>query len=170
MKLISDVIEHQLENLYGLCFTGNAICDNMVTQLNVKFVMPQTSKIIHYHLAHIFPNLADSIADYAADRNSYLHRPPVAGQLKEYNNLTEMFKELLDYLIDFERAIYSVCDKANEDSDRQTVKYLDQLIRDLRPLISIALGLCDYVEMNGDTPPQRMQIDSNIEDFLGFDD
>ena len=61
MKLISDRMESALTGLYGLCFTGNSICDNIVTQLGVKFVMPNTSNLIHYNMAHELPVLADYI-------------------------------------------------------------------------------------------------------------
>ena len=112
MKLISDRMESALTGLYGLCFTGNSICDNIVTQLGVKFVMPRTSDIIHYELAHEFPVIADDIAEYAAARNSYLHRPAVAAHMEEYDNLTSMFASLLDFMVALEKEVGKVIDLA----------------------------------------------------------
>lgn len=168
MKLISDRMESALTGLYGLCFTGNSICDNLVTQLGVKFVMPRTSDIIHYAMAHEFPLLGDDIAEYAAARNSYLHRPAVAAHMEEYENLTSMFASLLDFMIAFEKEVGKVIDLAIAEDDKQTLKHLDKFIRKLVPFTEMALGFVDYVEMNGDTPTQWMQMDSNINKFFGI--
>ena len=168
MKLISDRMESALTGLYGLCFTGNSICDNMVTQLSVKFVMPNTSNLIHYNMAHELPVLADYIGEYAAARNSYLHRPAVAAHMEEYENLTTMFAELLNYMVALEKEVSKVMDLAIAEDDKQTLKNLDKFIRKLVPLTEMALGFVDYVEMNGDTPTQWMQMDSNINKFFGI--
>lgn len=168
MKLISDRMEKALTGLYGLCFVGNSVCDNMVTQLDVKFVMPRTSNIVHYSMAHEFPALADKLGEYAAARDSYLQRPVVPAQLKDYDALTPMFDELLDYMVSLENEVGKVMDLAESEDDKQTLKMLDSFIRDLVPLTKIALNFVDYVEQNGDTPSQRMQIDSNINKFMGI--
>ena len=169
MKLISDRMESALTGLYGLCFTGNSICDDLVTQLDVKFVMPNTSGIVHYHIAHEFPMIADDIGEYAAARNSYLHRPAVAANMNEYKNLTEMFDTLLDFMVSMEKEIGKVMDLAKQEDDKQTSKYLDDLLRRFVPLTKLALGFVDYVEMNGDIPSQWMQMDSNINKFFGIE-
>lgn len=168
MKLISDRMEQALTGLYGLCFTGNSICDNMVTQLDVKFVMPNTSNIIHYHMAHEFPVLADNIAEYASARNSFLHRPAVAANMKEYNTISDMFNELLEFMVALEKEVGRVMDLAISEDDKQTLKNLDKFIRSLVPLTKMALGFVDYVEMNGENPAQNMQMDSNINKFFGI--
>lgn len=160
-------MESALTGLYGLCFTGNSICDNFVTQLDVKFVMPNTSNIVHYRIAHILPLIADNIAEYAAARNSYLHRPAVSAHMEDYENLTDMFNDLLDFMISVEKEIGKVMELAKQEDDKQTLKHLDKLIRKFVPLTKMALGFVDYIEMNGDTPSQRMQMDSNINKFFG---
>lgn len=168
MKLISDRMETALTGLYGLCFTGNSICDNFVTQLDVKFVMPNTSNIIHYEIAHKLPLIADNISEYAAARNSYLHRPAVAAHMEEYDNLTDMFKDLLEFMVSMEKEISKVMDLAKQENDKQTLKHLDKLIRKFVPLTKMALGFVDYISMNGDIPSQWMQMDSNINKFFGI--
>lgn len=166
MKLISDRMEKALTGLYGMCFTGNSICDNMVTQLDVKFVMPNTSNIMHYHMAHVFPVLADYIGEYASARNSYLHRPAVVANMQEYDRLTSMFNELLEFMVSLEKEVGKVMDLAIAEQDKQTLKNLDKFLRKLLPLTKMALGFCDYVEMNGDTKEQWMQMDSNVNRFF----
>lgn len=161
-------MEEALTGLYGLCFIGNSICDNMVTQLNVKFVMPNTSDIVHYHMAHIFPELADNIGDYAADRNSYIHRPAVPAHMEEYKSLTPIFDTLLDFMKSMEKETGRVMDLAISEDDKQTLKHLDKFIRKLLPLTKMTLDFCDYIEMNGDNPQQWMQMDSNINKFMGI--
>ena len=168
MKLISDRMEEALTGLYGMCFIGNSICDNLVTQLDVKFVMPNTSNIVHYHMAHVFPDLADDIGDYASARNSYLHRPAVPAQTKDYDKLTPMFEMLLEYMVSLEKETGRVMDLAISEDDKQTLKNLDKFMRKLLPLTKMALGFCDYLEMNGDEPKQWMQMDAHINKFLGI--
>lgn len=56
-------------------------------------------------MAHEFPILGDDIAEYAAARNSYLHRPAVAAHMEEYDNLTSMFAMLLDFMVALEKRL-----------------------------------------------------------------
>ena len=65
-KFISDEVKKALTGIYGLLFIGNAKCDNMVGQLDVKFVVSNLSHVVHYHLEKKFPIIADAIDDYAA--------------------------------------------------------------------------------------------------------
>lgn len=166
MKLISDRMEKELTNLYGLCFIGNSICDNFVTQLAVKFVMPNTSNIVHYNMAHVYPELADFIGEYAQDRNSWLHRPLVPAHTEDYSGLKPMFDILLQYMIDFEKQVGYVMDIAISEDDKQTLKNLDKFLRKLKVLTKMCLDFCDYIEANGDTPKDHMDMDARINKFM----
>lgn len=167
MKLISETVESGLIGLYGLCFVGNSICDNIVTQLDVDFVMPNTSEIVHYGLAHAMPAIADVLGEYAAARNSSLSRPGVLPQTEKFSNLTEAFSKILDYMIGLEKETARVIDIALSENDKTTAKFLDSFLLNLIPLTKISIALCDYVEKNGDEDKDHMQIDSNIKKFIG---
>ncbi len=108
MKLINDEITRGLNDIAGLLFVGNAIADNAVYQLSVKFVMPNTTEIVHLKFAHELPLLADKISDYADSRNVYLYRPVVPKQDKEYQNTKDIFVDLLKYMTDLESVVKTV--------------------------------------------------------------
>lgn len=88
--------------------------------------------------------------------------------MEEYDNLTSMFASLLDFMVALEKEVGKVIDLAIAEDDKQTLKYLDKFIRKLVPFTEMALGFVDYVEMNGDTPVQWMQMDSHINKFFGI--
>lgn len=161
-------MKNELTGLYGLCFVGNSIADNMVGQLAVKFVMKNTADIVHHEFAHAMPIIADILGDYAIDRNVYLSRPVVPKHDHEYKDITEMFQELLDYMVDLEQHTYRVIHFAESDGDIQTRKMLDDFLLELKNYTALMLDFVDYIHENGDTPEQRMQMDSNIEKFLNF--
>lgn len=143
----------------GLCFIGNSIMDNIVYQLSVKFVMKHTSDIVHEGMAHKMPVLADDISDYADDRNVYLHRPIVPRQDKEYNNVSEIFKDIVEYMSDLEQATCRAIEISKSEHDHMTKLFLDSFLRNLRPYTALALALEDYSEKNGTSSEQNMQMD-----------
>ena len=168
MKLLNDRVISELQNIQGMCFVGNAIADNAVYQLSVKFVMPRTTEIVHLRFAHELPLLADKITDYADDRNVYLHRPVVQAQTKEYNNIKEIFDDLLEYMVSLERIVSQGITACEETNDKVTKVFLDGFLRDLIPFTRMMLGFVDYVEMNGIEPRNCMSMDARIEKFMGL--
>lgn len=168
MMLISERMKAELEGLLGLFFIGNSILDNIVYQLDVKFVMPNTTNILHLHFSHELPLFADQISDYASDRNAYLHRPVVPANTKEYQNIKEMFVDILNYMVDIEKQTGNVIKYSVEENDRTTKVFLDEFLRELIPYTKVALSLIDYVDMNGYTPERNMEMDAHVNKFLGI--
>lgn len=169
MKLINDKITDGLNSIAGLLFVGNSIADNAVYQLSVKFVMPNTTEIVHLKFAHELPLLADKISDYADSRNVYLYRPVVPRQDKEYSNTKDIFSELLRYMIDLENVVKDVIRECDKDNDLTTKVFLDSFLRDLIPYTKMMLGFNDYIEMNGFSSKDNMDMDARINKFFGYD-
>lgn len=168
MKLISDATRAKLEELLGFLFIGNSILDNCVYQLDVKFVMPSTSHIIHEEMAHQLPILADKISEYVGSRNEYLHRPVVPENTGEYVNIKEIFDNILEYMTDLEKMAEEAIYLAESERDRVTKVFLEKFLLDIVPYTKIALDMVDYVEMSGYTPKDNMTIDDRVNKFLGF--
>lgn len=166
MKLLKDAITEGLNNIAGLLFIGNSIADNAVYQLSVKFVMPNTTKIVHLKFAHELPLLADAISDYADSRNVYLYRPVVPEHKKEYVNTKEVFEDLLQYMVDLEKLVCTVIDDCLKYDDKVTKVFLDSFLRDLIPFTKMMLAFNDYIEMNGYTPKDNMSMDARINRFF----
>lgn len=165
---ISERMVMELQTLYRLCFTGNAQADTVMKLVDVKFVMPNTSNILHYNYAHIFGDLADLIGDYGSDRNIYVLREAIPGFLEEPDTLMPMFEQIHQFMLDLEEYTGKVMDLAIREEDKQTLKFLDKFMRKLRPLTALTFTLIDLVEMYGDTPKDWMQLDSNINKVLGI--
>lgn len=166
MTLLDKSVIQELTNIQGLLFVGNAIADNAVYQLSVKFVMPRTTEIVHHKFAHELPLLADEITDYADDRNVYLHRPVVQAQTKEYNNTKEIFDDLLLYMVNLEKIVSKAIDTCVAVDDKVTKVFLDSFLRDLIPYTKMMLGFVDYIEQNGYTPKDNMDMDARINKFM----
>lgn len=169
-KFISDEVKKALTGIYGLLFIGNAKCDNMAGQLDVKFVMPNLSHLIHYHLAHEFPVMADVIGDYAAERNEYLPRPNVPAEATDYQNIKVMFEDLLEYMVDLEDAVKEVIAMSTRIGDYTTKVVMDNFLRDLIPYTAIVININDYIEMNGYEPHRLMGMDARINRFIKIDE
>lgn len=166
IKFISDEVKNVLTGIYGLLFIGNAKCDNMVGQLDVKFVMPNLAHFVHYKLAHKFPVMADVIGDYAADRNEYLPRPNVPAEAVEYSDIKKMFEDLLEYMADLEETVKAGIRLATDTGDYTTKVVLDGFLRDLIPYTSIVININDYIEMNGIEKHDLMDMDARIDRFI----
>lgn len=169
-KFISDEVKNALTGIYGLLFIGNAKCDNMVGQLDVKFVMPNLSHLIHYNLAHKFPVLADVVGDYTAERNEYLPRPNVPAEAIDYENIKVMFEDLLEYMADLEDAVKDVIILSTNLGDYTTKVVMDGFLRDLVPYTAMIININDYIEMNGFEPHRLMDMDARIHRFIKFDE
>jgi len=166
--LISEKTSKALENLMGMFFQMNRILDRAQSQLSVKFVMPNTSRIVHIKWSHAMPLVADKIADYCDERNYAVSYPATTADYTDYSNLTEIFDRALDYMCDIESATKECIDIAREDGDEMTEYFLKEFLYDeIRPYTKLALNFVDYVRMNGDEPYRHMSMDSRIDKFLG---
>lgn len=156
----------KLQELLGFLFIGNSILDNCVYQLDVKFVMPNTSNIFHEEVAHKLPLLADKISEYASSRGEYLHRPVVPENTGDYVNIKEIFDNILEYMVDLEKITEETIRFSEIERDRVTRLFLESFLLEVIPYTKIAIDMVDYVEMSGYTPKDNMTIDDRVNKFL----
>ncbi len=166
MQLVSDTIARECEALIGLCFVGNRIMDRIKSELSVTFVMPITSNIIHLKMSHKMPLLADEIGDYLESRNYSECYPATLADYTKYSNSRECFDKILEYFIDLERSIKNVIDKAIDEGDKMTMKFLHDFLLEVKDYTAMALTLVDASEMYGHAPKDNMQLDSNIKKLM----
>ena len=167
MKLISDKMADALDDLAGLCFVGNRIYDRAHTVLDVEFFMPITSEIVHIHMAHQFPLLADKITDYCSDRGYAQKYKATMEDGSDYNSARDIFEVLLNYMIDLEKQTCETIKIADEENDIQTKIFLGDFLKGLRPYTKMASSLLDFYIAN---KGNDASYDSSIDDFLGIDD
>lgn len=166
MQLISDTLARECEALIGLCFAGNRIMDRIKSQLGVTFVMPVTANIVHLEMAHHMPLLADEIGDYLESRNFSESYPATMADYTEYVNPKECFDKILEFFVDLEDSICKVIDKALNQQDRLTAKFLQDFLMEVKNYTAMALLLVDSYSMYGSSYKDNMQFDSNIKKIM----
>lgn len=169
MNLISDRVSMALTGIYGMCFAGNSLADNILTQVKTYFHMPRTANIIHYSIAHKYPDMADLIGDYCSKRGFAVGRPAVQANMEVYDkDVLVVFKKILDFNISLEKEIYSVMNLAEAENDKQTVRFLDEFLGEVLDLIDICNNVVGYIEDAGNSKEKWIFIDSNINKFLNI--
>jgi hypothetical protein len=165
--LISNNVDEKLDEIVTFCFFGNRLADRAMSVIDVKFVMPQTEKLLHQKIAHLFPNLGDVVSSYQASRSCLTVYGLTPKDDSDYISPKEFFDKLLDYMTDFESLCYDARNLAFEDNDMTTVVFLDKFIRTIIRLTSACILLVDKSEKyNGDW----MRFDHDIEDFFDLPD
>lgn len=168
-SLISDKMETTLENIMGMFFQANRLLDRCSSVLSVKFVMPNTTKIVHKKWSHLMPLIADKISDYCDDRNYAVKYPITTADNTDYESLTDMFNRILNYMVEIEDSIIEAVEIAKDENDIMTKHFLEEfLYEEVRPYTKLAQNFVDYIEKNGDEPEKHMSMDARIEKFLGF--
>lgn len=166
LQLISDTMAKECEALIGLCFAGNRLLDRIKAELEIRFVMPITSNIVHLKMAHQMPLLADEIGDYLESRNYSEGYPMTMADFTVYNSSRECFDKILDYYVDLEQAIIVAIDKAIAENDKMTMKFLHDFLLEVKDYTAMALTLVDVSECYGSEPKDNMQLDSNIKKIM----
>lgn len=167
--LISQDMAISLENLMGMFFQMNRLLDRAKSQLAIKFVMPNTTKIVHIHWSHQMPLVGDIISDYCEDRNYGVNYPETTGDYSDYNNLTEMFNKIFEYMLSIETETKKNINLAIEEGDDNTEIFLKNFLNnEIRKWTKLAQNFVDYIEQNGDDSSRHMSMDARINKFLGI--
>ena len=168
--LISENMGQALDILLGRFFQANRILDRISAELSVKFVMPNTSNIVHKFWAHEMPLIADLISEYCDSRNYASNYPETTKDYSQYENLTEIFNKALDFMLEIEDETMNCISLAMDEKDYMTKAFLEKfLLEKINPFTKLAQNFVDYVEKNGDEPSKHMSIDARINRFLGID-
>ena len=168
--LISEKTKLALEEIINQCFYINRIADRIVSILAVKFVMPNTSKIIHENYAHWAPVYADTITDYmdARDCTTIYGETPRGDQ--EYENPLECINKTLEMNIELEKILKKAIDISIKELDYTTMAFLQNALYKIIPITKDLLLLVDKMELYGDTPKDWMKLDHDIVSFHLFEE
>lgn len=163
--LLNAEVKSALEEIVTKCFYNNRMLDRIVSVLSVKFVMPVTGDIIHHRLAHLYPNIADLVSDYMAERNSttIYGATPVGDQ--NYDSPMDCFNYMLELNLDLENIVKKAIKISDDNGDYTTKVFLDSFLRKLILITDDILLLVDKAEMYGSSHMSWMKYDNDIEDF-----
>ncbi len=154
-----------LEAIIKKCFENNRLVDRMVSLFTVKFVMPNTSAIIHQKIAHYYPILADDITNYMAQRNcTTVYGETMAGN-QDYSEPIECFNRMLEINLDLEDTVKDAIIVCEENGDYTTKVFLDGFLRNLIPLTDDLLLLVDKATMYSNAHKDLMAFDYEINRF-----
>ena len=163
--LLTTEVKAALEEIVAKCFYNNRMLDRIVSILSVKFVMPVTGDIIHHRLAHLYPNIADLVSDYMAERNcTTIYNETPAGN-QDYDSPLDCFNYMLELNLDLENIVKKAIKVSHDEGDYTTTVFLDSFLRMLIPITDDMLLLVDKATMYGNSNLSWMKYDNDIEDF-----
>lgn len=166
--LLTSELKGLLENIVSHCFYSNRIIDRICSIMSVRFVMSNTSNMIHHKLAHLYPLLADKISDYMDSRDcTTIYGATIAGD-QEYEDYIECFRTMLELNLDLESRVKDTIVVAEKSGDYSTKVYLENFLLELIPITKDIMLLTDKAEMYGDSDLNAMKFDHDIYTFNVF--
>lgn len=167
--LMSEKTSNAIDKIVQRMFYMNRICDNIVTNMSVKWSMNNASEIFHKGIAHAYPLIADmysEIQDQFNVRTMYYETP---ADTTEYKNLLEAMQRVLDELLITNDVIIDAIEVAKNEEDINVKVLLEKNLRKLTPYINQHILLRDKAELYKDN---YYDFDNHFDKFfiLGSDD
>lgn len=161
-------IKLSLEKIVKHCFYSNRMIDRICSLLSVKFVMPNTEKVVHPGLAHRYPALADDISGYMDDRGctTIYGETPIGDQ--EYDAPIDCFNKMLELNLEMELLVKESITEAFNNGDYTTKAFLESFLLELISITKDILTVVDKAEMYGDSKADWMRFDHDFSDFNVF--
>lgn len=164
--LVSQNTVNAVNELITQCFIENRMLDAIVDTMIVKLKYPLAAELVHLHLAHSFPLIADTLGEKCLQRYDIsVHYGPTPEGVADYNSILEVCKAIETRMIDFQSMLIGACKIAQENGDLHVyVDLLDEL-EDFNEFVEQAKEITDQAERYGNSP----SFDKNFEKywFLG---
>ncbi len=151
--LVSENTQRALIELIGKCFSENRHLDRLVSILGVKFAYNNTADLIHHHIAHYFPVLADEIGEKTLERYNipvFYPATPEGGQ--DYNSVSEIIEDLENRMIEFQMALMGICKIAQDNGDLNVYTDMLDMLEDFNIFVEQAILLNDKIKLYGTNP------------------
>lgn len=95
----SEEVNTILNEYLNYLFLLNLSLDNVVYVLDLKMNLPETSKVIHEHVAHLYPEIGDTLSDFMIKSNILPQRTSLNYKEVTFENASEAF----DYIVKLEK-------------------------------------------------------------------
>lgn len=151
--LITKETQDMLIEMIGKCFSENRYLDRLVSILGTKFVYNNTANLIHQHVAHYFPALADEIGHRCLERYNipvYYPATPEGGQ--DYSSVNEIIKDFEERMINFQIDMMGACKIAQDNQDIHVYVELLDLLKHINLIVEQAILLSDKIDIYGTNP------------------
>lgn len=145
--LVTENTQKVLIELIGRCFSENRYTDRLVSILGVKFAYNNTADLIHQHIAHMYPALADTIGEKTLERyNIPVFYPATPEGGRDYNSVVDIIKDLEERTIDFQIALMGACKIAQDNGDIHVYVDLLDMLEDYNVVVEQVILLGDKID------------------------
>ena len=149
MNVSSDTIK-AIHEINGRCFEMNRLWDATVSILGVTYVCQNASKMIHEHIAHWYPHVADLINERCLENfNIVAYYPATPAGDVLYENLQDMMEQMLEQTIKFQNEFMAVRQIAIDNHDALVVVELDRILLMVNEQVAQMLLIKDKAEQYG---------------------
>lgn len=140
-----------IHELNGECFSMNRYWDATVSILGVTYVCSTASKLIHEHIAHWYPHIADVINERCLENfNIVAYYPATPAGDVAYNNLQDMMEQMLEKTLMFQNKVMAVRQIAVENGDLLVAVELDKVLLMVNEQFAQMLLINDKAEQYGE--------------------
>lgn len=147
---VSDATIRAIHELNGKCFAMNRFWDATVSILGVTYVCPRASKLLHEHVAHWYPHIADVINEKCLENfNIVAYYPATPAGDVSYENLQDMMEQMLDKTITFQNDVMATRQVAQDNQDYSIVVEIDRILLDVNQQVAQMLLINDKVQQYG---------------------
>lgn len=148
---VSESTIKALHELNGECFKLNRFWDATVSILGVTYVCPTASKLIHEHIAHWYPHVADMINERCLENfNIVAYYPATPAGDVAYSNLQDMMAQMLEKTLTFQNKVMAVRQIAVENGDLLVAVELDRVLLMVNEQFAQMLLINDKAEQYGE--------------------
>ena len=140
-----------IHELNGECFSMNRYWDATVSVLGVTYVCSTASKLIHEHIAHWYPHVADVINERCLENfNIVAYYPATPAGDVSYNNLQDMMEQMLEKTLTFQNKFMAVRNIAMDNGDLLVAVELDKILLMVNEQFAQMLLIKDKAEQYGE--------------------
>ena len=160
---VSERTQAALQELIIECFQCNRNADRMVSVIGVDMVCPKTSVLLHHHIAHYFPAVADTIGEKTLERYNIsvkygATQPPFEISGLSLKGIIAKFEEMC---VDFQSMLMATIKIALENNDIHVYADLLDILEDYNEIVEQIILVRDKVDKYDD----MMAFDHDIEEF-----
>ena len=152
----------KMNALVGRCFNANAIIDNLAYSLDYHYYT-KIADLVHHNVAHVMPVWADLISDEMLRLSARPVRKDINGYEKDYDDLKEIFKVLLETLEDIRYATRDLIESADLDGDDEVRIFGEEFLMKVHVFIKQA---DEWLNAAQKLDPQTLNI--HIDDYSHF--
>lgn len=147
---VSNATIKAIHELNGEMFAMNRFWDATVSILGVTYVCQTASKMMHEHIAHWYPAIADTLNERCLENfNIVAYYPATPAGDVSYTNLQDMMEQMLDKTITFQNKVMATRKIAEENQDYSIVVELDRILLEVNAQVGQMLLVNDKAQQYG---------------------